>query len=371
MRRAGRGVASVAALAVLAGCSPSAPLRAPTPIDPAPFAAVLADAPASVARLLSTSCAGAPISGSGFLVAPDLVLTAAHVVDGARQVSVRLTGAPPTPAQVVGIDPARDTALVRLPVAANAPALRFGTPTTGTPVAAIGLPLGDARPRGALASITSVSDAAVVNGHGQTDLVALDASLAPGVSGGPALAADGTVRGMVVGAIRGRGGRDSAETIALAIPPASLAAALGRWRDDPATAAAPCAGEPAAPPAPPPALSSTAGPEAAEITHTLWLLGQGVNAGQAQAAWGQLSADRRLGEGDAGQWAAARAGVHWDALAVRSVQLRDGWADARVRLRTTSPGACHEQELDVGLQLVAGTWLVGLEEPLGAARRCG
>ncbi|WP_198018439.1 trypsin-like peptidase domain-containing protein, partial [Sedimentibacter sp. B4] len=79
----------------------------PTPVDASLLDPVVQRYSASVGRLLSTSCTGAPFAGSGFVVGPGLVLTAAHVVEGARQVSVRLAGAEPVPAEVVGIDPNR------------------------------------------------------------------------------------------------------------------------------------------------------------------------------------------------------------------------------------------------------------------------
>src|SRR2546425_10555065 len=54
--------------------------------------------------------------GSGFIIRPDgLILTNAHVVDGASEVTVRLTDHREYTAKVVGIDRKSDVAVIRIP----------------------------------------------------------------------------------------------------------------------------------------------------------------------------------------------------------------------------------------------------------------
>lgn len=373
MRSSTRGLAAVLGL-VLAGCSSGAALLSPVPVDAAPFEAVLDRTPASVGKLLSTSCTGSPIAGSGFVVAPDLVLTGAHVVSGARQVSLRLTGAAPVLADVVGIDPSRDTALVRTRARLDASALGLAddAATPGTEVATLGFPLGESVLDSVVARITSVTDSAIVNARPVHDLVTVDATLRTGTSGGPLIDADGTVRGMVVAAIGGRGGRDSVPTVALAIPPASLAASLDAWRDEPPALEVGCVGEPAREPGPAPDLEvATRDPQAAEFVHTLWLLGQGINAGHATGTWGMLAPDRRAAEGGADAWAAWVGSTRWESLRVLDAERSGDRARVTVRLRATTDGLCRLHELRVDLALDRGIWLVGTASPVTAAAACG
>ena len=64
--------------------------------------------------------------GSGFIVSPDgYILTNAHVVDGAKEVQVKLTDRREFTARVVGTDPKSDVALVKID-AANLPVVHIG-----------------------------------------------------------------------------------------------------------------------------------------------------------------------------------------------------------------------------------------------------
>lgn len=94
----------------------------------------------SVVRVLGTAC-GLGIEGSGWVVAPNEVLTNAHVVAGERDTVVEVGGTtPPLRASVVLFDPRNDLAVLRvsgldLPVLALARA-----PAAGTAAAIIGYP---------------------------------------------------------------------------------------------------------------------------------------------------------------------------------------------------------------------------------------
>jgi S1-C subfamily serine protease len=374
MRRSTSGLGAVLCATLFSGCSLFFPaLRSPTPVDAAPFAPVVERTGGSVAKLLSTTCGGAPIAGSGIVVAPDLVLTAVHVVGGARQVSLRVADAAPVLADVVGIDPAKDTALVRTETALDVPVLGLATDATapGTTVAALGYPLGESVLRTEFARITSVTDSAIVNGGPVQDLVTVDATLRPGSSGGPAVDVQGTVRGMVVAAIGGRGGRDSAQTVALAIPPASLARSVAEWRDRSAATPAACTGDASSPPAGGLRLAWATDADAAEFVHTLWLLGRSINAGQVQSSYQLLTSQRRTTEGGQDGWAATVAAQRWTELEVLTAAHTGNTATVHVRLRTEGDGGCRVQASDITLELVSGTWLVGADEPAGDATACG
>jgi S1-C subfamily serine protease len=79
----------------------------------ATLAGCAADPPAGVVGLTVTGCSTGEAHGSGIVVAPGLVLTAAHVVKGADEIDVT-NGARSTTASVVAFDPDMDLAYVRL-----------------------------------------------------------------------------------------------------------------------------------------------------------------------------------------------------------------------------------------------------------------
>jgi serine protease Do len=83
--------------------------------------------------------------GSGFIVSADgLILTNAHVVADADEVTVKLTDKREFKAKVVGLDKLTDVAVLRID-AGNLPVLRLGDPArtrVGEWVVAIGAPFG-------------------------------------------------------------------------------------------------------------------------------------------------------------------------------------------------------------------------------------
>jgi hypothetical protein len=360
MRTVSLGLGLVTGATLLSGCSLFVPpLRDAVPVDPAPFAPVVAQYAGSVARVLTTTCSGLPLSGSGFVVGPHMVLTGAHVVDGGRQASLRLPGRAPVPASVIGIDPGRDTALLHTDAELPAPPIALADPATtapGTEVVALGYPLGEAAQRTDPARITAVTDEAMVNGFRMGDLVVVDASLRPGVSGGPALDVQGRARGMVVAAIGGRGGRDSAMTVALAIPTASLAGSLDRWRDAPPAASASCPDERPASAAPALALS-VGGSVDAELAHTVWLFGQSVTSGQLRSAWAMLGGDLQVASGGFDRWSVANADTRWTGLDVLGTARDGDRATLRARVRSVdATGRCRVREDAYGLRFVFDSW---------------
>ncbi|TMH54131.1 MAG: PDZ domain-containing protein, partial [Betaproteobacteria bacterium] len=83
--------------------------------------------------------------GSGFIVSADgVILTNAHVVDGADEVTVKLTDKREFTAKVLGVDKTTDIAVLRI-AARDLPYVRIGDPKTtkvGEWVVAIGQPFG-------------------------------------------------------------------------------------------------------------------------------------------------------------------------------------------------------------------------------------
>lgn len=137
-------------------------------------------------------------AGSGFIVTPDgYILTNAHVVAEADQVTVRLTDRREFQAKVIGFDPRTDVAVIRID-AKNLPTVRIGDPAVLRPgewVLAIGSPFG--LDNSATAGIVSATSRAVggENGENYVPFIQTDVAVNPGNSGGPLF----NMRGEVVG----------------------------------------------------------------------------------------------------------------------------------------------------------------------------
>ena len=133
--------------------------------------------------------------GSGFIVSADgYILTNAHVVSQATQLSVTLKDKRELPAHIVGEDATTDVAVLKVD-ATGLPAVAIGDPAAvrvGEPVAAIGSPFGFEH------SVT----AGIVSAKSRNvdDLlvpfIQTDAAVNPGKSGGPLFNADGKVIGI-------------------------------------------------------------------------------------------------------------------------------------------------------------------------------
>lgn len=225
----------------LNGCGlVSAPLLSARPVDATPFESVVAATSLSVAKVGGTRCAGGEPIGSAFVAGEHLVLTAAHVVAGARTVDLRFPGQEPVAADVVILDAGDDTAVLRvdtdLPPALALAAIPV---VAGEPVVVVGFPLAEHEVRTTLSRVTALDESVVLGGHLLRDVLALDAQVPIGTSGGPVVDAAGQVHGMVSAQVPGRGGRDSSQVVTLGIPAARLAQRLAASADLPALP--PCA----------------------------------------------------------------------------------------------------------------------------------
>lgn len=134
--------------------------------------------------------------GSGFIVSPDgIILTNAHVVDGADEVVVKLTDKREFKAKVLGMDKASDVAVLRidakdLPVVTNGKA---GDVRVGEWVLAIGSPYGFEN--SATAGIVSAKSRSLPDG-GYVPFIQTDVAVNPGNSGGPLFNMAGEVIGI-------------------------------------------------------------------------------------------------------------------------------------------------------------------------------
>jgi serine protease Do len=133
--------------------------------------------------------------GSGFIVSADgLILTNAHVVDDASEVTVKLTDKREFTAKVLGKDRQTDVAVLKI-AAGDLPTVRLGDPDTlkvGQWVVAIGSPFGFENT--VTAGIVSAKGRALPD-ETYVPFIQTDVAVNPGNSGGPLF----NLRGEVVG----------------------------------------------------------------------------------------------------------------------------------------------------------------------------
>ncbi len=134
--------------------------------------------------------------GSGFIVSSDgTVLTNAHVVDGADEVTVKLTDKREFKAKVLGIDKASDVAVLKID-AKNLPVVKAGSTSSvrvGEWVLAIGSPFGFEN--SASAGIVSAKSRSLPDGN-YVPFLQTDVAVNPGNSGGPLFNMAGEVIGI-------------------------------------------------------------------------------------------------------------------------------------------------------------------------------
>ena len=136
--------------------------------------------------------------GSGFIVSADgYILTNAHVVDEAEEVTVKLTDRREFKAKIVGVDKPTDVAVLKIE-AKGLPVVRIGDPAKLRPgewVLAIGSPFGFDNT--ATAGIVSATARGLPGGDSNyVNFIQTDVAVNPGNSGGPLFNLAGEVVGI-------------------------------------------------------------------------------------------------------------------------------------------------------------------------------
>jgi S1-C subfamily serine protease len=184
--------------------APSIPGRA-APVAP-PDAAIATDpdvlrAGRSAVRVLGTAC-GLGVEGSGWVAAPGIVVTNAHVIAGEDDTTVTTQDGASLAATPVRYDPRNDLALLRIgagiPVLPLAPEARRGTPGAvlgypeNGPYAVAPARLGDTR--------ETISEDSYGHGPIRRTIGSLRGTVRSGDSGGPLVDSRGRVLGTVFAA---------------------------------------------------------------------------------------------------------------------------------------------------------------------------
>jgi len=180
-----------------------------------------------VNTVIQTANGSGSAAGTGIiLTSTGEVLTNNHVVSGSTSITVTIAGRSGTyAAQVVGVDPTKDVALIQVEGVSGLPTATLADSSTllvGEAIVAFGNALG----QGGAPSVTEGSVVALdqsltaSDGTGSeqlTGMVQIDASIAPGDSGGPIVNSGGQVVGMIT-AGQSTGRVSTATTVGFAIP---------------------------------------------------------------------------------------------------------------------------------------------------------
>ncbi|MHB8587451.1 MAG: S1C family serine protease [Candidatus Dormibacteraceae bacterium] len=176
--------------------------------------------------VFQTATASGTAAGTGIIVtSTGEVLTNNHVVEGAASITLAIAGRPGSyTAQVIGVDPTADVALLQVGGVSGLPTATFADSSNlqlGESVIAIGNAGGaGGTPSVSRGGIVALGQSITATGGATpeqlTDMIQTDASIAPGDSGGALVNSAGQVVGMITAGRSRSAGRST--TIGYAIP---------------------------------------------------------------------------------------------------------------------------------------------------------
>lgn len=354
-----RTVASISGLVtvLVTACAPPTPSTSPAPQvvtvgasasssasptdTPTDMSQALAAASASVGQIRSTTCDGG-WTGTGFLVSDQLILTAAHVVEGAHALTITFPDDEPRPVFVVGYRPDNDIALLRLDESVERPylALADTAATIAQPVGVVGYPLGKSAQHVNTGIVSSVEDSAELNGHMIKRVLSLDAAINHGNSGGPVINNSRQVVGLISGTFLDPNTEEAAEGFHFAIPANRLRMLLDRYGDADARPFAECEEEGRADAPLAELLVRSDDEYAEELGTVLWTHGQAINESRYEAAWNLFTGSMQSRLKDMDDWASGLSTTYWLVVEVREVsELTDERAVVRTFVRTEQGAA--------------------------------
>lgn len=260
----------------------------------------------AVVSLDGVTCSASQLeAGTGFVVAPDLVVTAAHVVEGYESMVITSIDGSQRTGSAIGFAPGQDAALIRLDEPVDVEPLRWSTrtPRVGSDITVLGYPL----------NLDLSVTAGTISGVGRTilfpndeiipNVMQTDALTNPGNSGGPWLDETGSVIGLHIA------GRDGAAGINWGVDAEVVRALVDQWAVEP---------QPYLPCAPPEVFlvrSETEGDSVDELIELFSDYAGGITSGDFDLAY------ERLWQPTTGvtAWSAELATSTWSNVAVTGV----------------------------------------------------
>jgi len=265
------------------------PTEQPTPVPdgPLPLPELLDQVASGVLPIFTTICGDTGAVGTGFLISPTHLGTAAHVVSDAQTIRIVSNGVS-REARVIGQDLAADLAVleVDVPLSGHIFDLKTADAQVGEEVVAIGYPAEVAS--GELAVTSGIVSSISQPDGWPTEIVRTDSALNPGNSGGPLVRRDGGLAGVVQFKLSG-----DIENAGYAASAGDAAALFTEWMRaaTPVTTPSCRTSEPLA------AQSRYVGlvevlsshEDASVFADVISRYMEGINLGQSELAFGQLS----------------------------------------------------------------------------------
>lgn len=328
--------------------------------------------------LITVQTCGSVGTGTGFLVSPSLMMTAAHVVTDAASIGVQVAGSNVS-AAVLGLDEGLDVALIRLSAPVNGHPFDVATspPSTGQDVDALGFPFGEnfTSTRG---SISGLDRSGRTEAGPVSNLIQTDAAVNPGNSGGPLITVDGRVVG-VVSARRLVAFNQTVIGTAFAASMATGWPVAMKWRDrNQAIPAISCGARKSSPGALLATYVYAPQPEAWEVASTLYAHGDAINHANYGVAFSLLSSNLRRRNESVEGWSSGLKSSYWVALAVDNLLRSGSTLTADVRLRTIQlpedgpdNQTCSNWTIRYGMVFEGGIWHIDTAKtPWGPPQPC-
>ncbi|GAA1396141.1 serine protease [Luteococcus peritonei] len=371
----GSAAASPGATATSASATPTkAPVTPVKPAAPPASAKPAGSRAAGLVRVQVNNCQNM-VTGSGFFVDDDLVLTAAHLFKGAASVAVHSPGGV-VRGKVLGTDAASDLALVQLLPTGDGsrltgPAFSLGTaaPKQGDAVTLLAYPAGRAAHQAA-GTVEATDGGLEVDGTKLEGLISHTANAAPGNSGGVLLDASGKAVGMEVST------DPSGAGVHHAVPMTKAAALMKAWKAKPAALKMAKCEELG-----PPSMTSIH-PDAPAIktalSRYLWGMSYPTETEEltgltgAQVAWQGLGPAEQKRYGSPEKFLAQHKGVIAGAANVDNLEKRDEFTDTLIwTLQLEGPGKkCQVHTQRVVLSSASGSWVIDQVAEQQAPRSC-
>ena len=296
----------------------------------------------AVVRLEVSGCENRWV-GTGFAVSPRQIVTAAHVADGAVSVGVQGDDLVTT-AELIALDKDADVALLRsgAPLPTSLPLSTTHAPL-GTSLALLGFPgaVADLRvTQGIVSGVDASVDYGPDEGISLRHVLATDAAINGGNSGGPAVDRSGRVIGLVTGKQMYDVNANAAEGTGFVVPSDQLLPRIDSWRSQSPAGVVGCDGE----------RNTSADVEvrvslrvdtveAQDIARSLVTHGSAINAGEYEVAWAFFTDRERASVGSFDAWARGLSTSLWRELTIESADVAGDTAAVGVRLRTTQSAA--------------------------------
>ncbi|WP_157697185.1 trypsin-like peptidase domain-containing protein [Brachybacterium avium] len=318
--------------------------------DPEGWESVVATTRSGVVHLTVTGCDPDVLgSGSGFLIAPDLVVTAAHVVEGATS-TVAAVDEQLRNAQVLGLDTEADVALLQLdePVDGYTFSWAEGEAPIGSAVAALGFPLG-----GGFSVVTGVLSGYDESETGQ-ELLRITAPTNAGNSGGAIVTRDGEVIGVHSWTLLEAFGRP-VDGMHFSVSHTAARPLVEGWRGHPDPPGMPaCATE--AEPFELTVDTDLSDPDVIVAALTVLVHGEAINTGSYESAFAMFTPQMQEAMGGLEEWSSGLDTSYWTELTLTGSTITEEGVELRMTLRTEQsphygPGgeACSDWDLTYAL----------------------